>query len=153
MKSINWYTNTAATKFEFTNRDAICYHKVTSTNTRLYLSEIKQCIKLFKSEIDWEEMWDIKDVKKRFDEKHIMYIMTDNDIVLGFCWYNKNYLYNVFVSKTRTKNDSQNFIKYTLNEYMINYKYVILQCDDWNIKAQKFFRGIGFINLINLKND
>lgn len=37
-------------------------------------------------------------------------------------------------------------IKYTLYDLKRKFKTIALYCDDWNIKAQTFFKGIGFIN-------
>ena len=128
-------------------RNGIRYHKVTKKNFIQYSLTINQCIELFKSQCNWDEMWNYTDAKKRLNDNHILYIMTENEMVLGYVWYNNGYLYNTFVSKTRTNGDSQNFINYTLNELKTEYEKITLYCDDWNIKAQKFFKGIGFINL------
>lgn len=127
-------------------RSNVSYLKIDKTNYELYSDLIKNSIQLFNSEIEWNDMWDYEESVIRFNNNHIMYIMIENNSPLGYVWYDKNYLYNTFVTKNRIKGDSQNFINYTLYDIKTKYTTIQCQCDDWNIRAQEFFKGIGFSN-------
>jgi hypothetical protein len=129
------------------SREGVVYHKITKFNYHLHLDKIREAIKLFNSEIDWAGMWNEADMIDRLDDNHILYLLESGTKTIGFVWYDTNYLYNTYVSHTRTQGDSQDFINYTLHDLKTTYITIKLYCDDWNIRAQKFFKGIGFINI------
>jgi len=142
-----WHTINTESINSKISRNGISYIKIDKNNYKLYSDLIKKSIQLFNDEIEWDNMWDYNESIKRFNNNHIMYIMIENNSPLGYVWYDKNYLYNTFVTEKRIKGDSQNFINYTLYDIKTKYTTVQCQCDDWNIRAQRFFKGIGFINL------
>ena len=125
-------------------RTGVTYIKIDKSNYILHSDLINKSIQLFNSEIQWDSMWIFEDAKQRFDDNNIMYIMIEDNSPLGYVWYDKNHLYNTFVTKKRIKGDSQNFINYTLHDLITKHTTIHCECNDWNIKAQKFFKGIGF---------
>lgn len=126
------------------SRIGISYIKIDKNNYKLYSDLIKNSIQLFNSEIEWDEMWNYEDSIKRFENGHTIYLMIKNNNVIGYIWYDKNFLYNLFVSKTRIKGESRDFVNHTLNNVIPQHPTIECECDDWNVRAQKFFKGLGF---------
>lgn len=116
--------------------------KVDDSNSSKYITEIKQSIDLFNSNIEWEDMWDLEQAGKRFSQGSILFLLRDNKGALGHVWFENDYLYNLFVSPTAIKGESQRFIEYCISE--IKEETIHCYCDSWNIRAQKFFERVGF---------
>jgi len=105
---------------------------------------IQHCIDLFNSEIQWAGMFDLETAVERFSNGNRMFILLDGTKVLGHVWFDKGYLYNLFVSQNRAKGDSEDFCHYTCN--LIEQEISLYSVKD-NIRAQKFFEKVGFTKI------
>ena len=105
--------------------------------------KIQSGIDLFNSEIDWEDMWDYeKGLNRIAKPEYRLFLLEVDAAIKGFVWYNRGYLHNLFISKTRPDNISVKFIRGTFN--FVPYVYISLVVDQWNTKAQRFFEKVGF---------
>lgn len=116
---------------------------VTDSNSRLYINEIKESIDAFNKEVEWEDMWDLEEAGKRFTTGNMLFLLRDKEGALGHMWSDSGYLYNVFISKRRKQGLGVKFVQHCLN--FIEEKELVVYCDKWNSKAQKFTEKIGFI--------
>ena len=107
-----------------------------------YESLIQKCIDLFNSEHKWDEMWDIIDAELRLEKGEIMYIFIPNNTPLGYVWFDKNYLYNAFMHSSREEGSTVNFLGACCHKN--KEKGIRLFTDDWNIRAQKVWKKLGF---------
>lgn len=104
-------------------------------------NSIQASIDSFNSNHEWDEMWDIKEAKVRLDNGHNLFIGVDQDGPLAHVWFDKDYLYNIYINPRRKEGYGVKFIEGCLN--FIEHDYIKLYCDSWNIRAQKFFSKIG----------
>lgn len=122
--------------------------KLTSGNVHKWHKLIQNCIDTFKKEVEWDEMWDFKDALTRFEQGHIMFVYTKIGSIkeqpLGFVWFDKDYLYNMFMTKKRKQGHTVKFVSSACNSLALEINNIHLHCDDWNIAAQKMFEKVGF---------
>ena len=107
-----------------------------------YKNTIQASIDAFNSHVKWEGMWDLKEAEDRLKKWHVLFIGTDKERPLAHVWFDNDYLYNMFVDPRREDGYGATFVKFCLQ--FIPSDTIKLYCDDWNIKAQKFFEKIGF---------
>jgi len=107
-----------------------------------YENTIQASIDNFNRNVDWEDMWDLKEAKERLKKDHILFIGVDNEGPLAHVWFDDNYLYNMFVDPRRPDGYAVDFTKFCVQ--FISRDTINLYCDDWNIKAQKMFEKVGF---------
>lgn len=105
---------------------------------------VQKCIDLFNSEIQWSGMFNVEEAKHRFQKNNLMFVLKENNNVLGHVWFDNNYLYNMFVSKKRIYGDSHDFCNHVC--YHIG-RDIRLYCVKDNIKGQKFFEKVGFLKI------
>jgi hypothetical protein len=115
--------------------------KVTKSNFPQFINQIEESIIAFSREVEWDNMWDIKETKNRFNSNQVLFLLRDETGALGHVWFDEDYLYNMFVSDRREAGVSVKFILHCFN--YIPYKDIRLYCDKWNKKAQKFFEKVG----------
>ena len=115
--------------------------RVTKSNLLQFINQIEESIEAFKREVEWDEMWSVKEAKKRFSNNEVLFLLRDNKGALGHVWFQEDYLYNMFVSERRVTGTSMRFILHCFN--YVPYKNIKLYCDSWNYKAQKFFKKVG----------
>lgn len=106
---------------------------------------IQASIDSFNNNIVWTEMWDLEDAEARLKDGHDLFIGVDQDGPLAHVWFDKNYLYNLYSDPNRPDGYTESFVKACLN--FIEYDNIKLYCDDWNIRAQKFFEKVGFTKI------
>lgn len=127
-------------------RNTLSILKISKENFNDKTSLINDVTLLFNAEILWEGMWDIKESHIRFNSNKILYLLLESGSPLGCVWYNSSELYNAFVSKERRDGDSAWFIQETMwdmkQEY--NLEQINLCVDDWNQRAIKFWKKLGF---------
>ena len=107
-----------------------------------YKNTIQASIDSFNNNIVWTEMWDLEDAESRLNEGHVLFIGVDKEGPLAHVWFDKDYLYNMYVNPRRPDGYGVNFLKFCLQ--FIAYPKISVYCDDWNVRAQKFFEKIGF---------
>lgn len=108
------------------------------------LDTVQNCINLFNETIDWDGMWTLSDAIQRFQEDNILFVWFGPDEkVIGYYWLDECYIYNVFIHPSRPEGLSKKFMQTGFNYASCDY--FILYCDDWNIRAQKFFEKVGGI--------
>ena len=144
MQSKIWYSifNTRGYK----SIEGILYVQSYTISGGILEKKVQASIDSFNSNHDWEDMWTIEDAKERLNNGHQLFLGVDkDDNPLAHVWFDEDYLYNVYINPEREYGYGEAFIKSCLNS--IKHDTVKLYCDDWNIKAQKFFEKIGFKKL------
>ena len=122
--------------------------KLTSGNAHKWHKLIQKCIDAFNKQVEWEDMWDFQDALIRFEEGHIMFVYVKTKKVkedpIGYVWFDKDYLYNMFMTKSRVKGHTVKFVSAACHSLDMDINNIHLHCDDWNIGAQKMFKKVGF---------
>lgn len=104
---------------------------------------VEQTIEAFNLSVVWTEMWDLEDANSRVEEGHSLFIGTDQKGSLAHVWFAEDYLYNCFVNPRRPDDYGQKFILACLNE--VKHPVINLYTDEWNVRAQRFFEKVGFL--------
>ena len=126
--------------------------KIDSNNFDTYKDTIQLSIDKFNSQINWDDMWDLKESKKRISQNQSLYLLLKNELPIGHVWYIGEYLYNAFVSIERKKGESQWFIGETIKDrFNQGYKTITLYTEEWNKNAIGLWEKLGF-KIIN-KNE
>lgn len=110
-----------------------------------YKHTVQASIDAFNSHIEWKDMWTIEDAEKRIKEGHVLFIGTDKEGPLAHVWFDSWLLYNMYVDPRRPDGYGVKFAKFCLQFNPADT--VKLYCDDWNIRAQKFFEKVGSIKI------
>lgn len=136
-------------KINSNQREGISFLKITQYNFLDTKQLIQKSIDTFNSEIEWDEMWTIDNADDRLFSGEILYLLMNGDTPIGHVWYDLYYLYNAFVSKKREDGDSIWFIQETMWDMKENYdlSYIKLYVDDWNERAIKFWKKLGYREL------
>ena len=144
-----FYNHLLESKLSFEKREELSILKISKDNFKSNRILIKQSIDTFHSEIKWEEMWDLYECEIRLLQNQILYLLLENINPIGHVWYDGNYLYNAFVSKQRYDGDSPWFIQQTMWDMKehSNISSIKLYTDSWNIRAQKFWKKLGYEKL------
>tara|TARA_B100000530_G_C15891219_1_gene461512 strand:- start:630 stop:1070 length:441 start_codon:yes stop_codon:yes gene_type:complete len=108
-----------------------------------YEKEIQQGIDSFNSELDWDDMWDILDAYERLEAGEKLYLYRPENYVIGYVWFKEDLLYNAFMHSSRKKGISKRFFSRAI--IMNSYETTKLFVKDWNVKAIRFWKKIGFI--------
>lgn len=106
---------------------------------------IEETIEVFNDNIDWTEMWDMEVANNRVEDGQDLFIGYDRQGALGHLWLEKNYLYNCFVNPRRPDGYGVKFVTKCMQS--TNHRKIKLYCDEWNVKAQKFFEKVGFTKI------
>ena len=103
-------------------------------------------IKYFNSEYKWDEMFSIEDVVKRLNDGNTLFILWSKESPLGYVFFKEinshtTFLYNFYVTKVldRSKTLPIKFINIVCREMFQKYNEIELECEEWNIAAQKVF--------------
>jgi len=121
--------------------------KVDIGNYHKWGDVIQNAIDSFNKTVDWDDMWDYKQAKERFNNGEELYLFFHKrslNIPLGFVWFRNNYLYNMFMHPSRRNGDTVDFVSSCCNSLNSRFTEITLYCDSWNIKAQKMFEKVGF---------
>ena len=142
-----YYKHYLSDKIRTKKRKKLSILSIDKLNFPQYINEVTNSINLFNSEIEWDDMWNESEAETRLSKNHNLFILLENEKPLGHVWYNKDYLYNAFVSKKRKDGDSAWFIQKTMwilkqNNHLTE---VNLYVDSWNSRAKRFWEKIGFI--------
>ena len=115
-------------------------------------SEIQKCIDLFNSEIQWNEMFDIREALDRIERGEKMFVGYKNEDIFSYCWIRENhkddyYIYNVFSKKPKSlrKIGVIDLLYLVIKNYTTGK--IRAEIDDWNTQSQRVFERLGF-NLI-----
>lgn len=107
-------------------------------------------IKLFQEEINWTDMWDIKEVKNRLLNGWRFVIYKPSDEIKGWIWLdNTNEPKNIYVNKEYRNvgvakelyNEVHNICKKENIEKIIGY------IDDWNIISRRCIESVGWYKI------
>ena len=127
----------------YKNLEGILYVQSYTITGEILSKKVQASIDSFNKNHDWKEMWTIEEAKDRLNNNHQLFLGVDkDDKPLAHVWFNEDLLYNAYINPEREYGYGEAFIKSCLNS--IKYNTVKLYCDDWNIRAQKFFEKIGF---------
>ena len=112
------------------------------------LTILGESVMRFNSEIHWDEMWDIGDAIIRLNAGHIAFALIYEGKAIGHVWYDRNTLYNAYVSRTRPDGLSAWFIQNTIRVIAeTGYKSIRINVDGDNLRAIKFWKKIGFTEI------
>ena len=144
-----FYNHLLESKISFEKREELSILKISKHNFKSNRILIKESIDTFHSEIKWKEMWDLYECEVRLLQNQILYLLLENIKPIGHVWYEGNYLYNAFVSKQRYNGDSPWFIQETMWDMKehSNISSIKLYTDSWNIRAQTFWKKLGYEKL------
>lgn len=123
--------------------------KIDNTNFEYYKHHIIESINNFNLEINWNDMFNLDEVKYRLSNDMNMYIGILNDSPFGHVWFKEyedgKYLYNLFVkNKTNIKEyTGKEFVSDIINRFEIQYP-IYADVDDWNEKSIRLFKRLGF---------
>jgi len=121
--------------------------KLTQHNIHKWPGLIQKCIDKFNSEVEWDEMWNELDSEGRFESGNVLFVylkIGKFDDPIGYTWFDNDWLYNTFIHSSRIKGHSPLFIQECCHSLDLSISEIELFCDDWNIKAQKLFKKVGF---------
>ena len=104
---------------------------------------VEATIKSFTNSVEWLDMWTLDIANDRVNDGQELFIGYDREGALAHLWFEKNYLYNVFVNPRRPDGYSKDFVTKCIQA--TNHRRIRLYCDEWNIKAQKLFEKVGFL--------
>ena len=116
---------------------------IKENNFKEFIPLIQETIDTFNKNVEWKDMWDIKEAEFRLKDGQDLFIGYDRQGALAHVWFEKNYLYNCFVNPRRPEGYSKEFVTKCIQA--TNHRKIRLYCDDWNIKAQKLFEKVGFL--------
>ena len=120
---------------------------ITKDNFNQFESLVKETIDTFNKHVKYPEMWNLEDAKFRLKNNQSLFIGYDRQGALAHVWFDKDYLYNCFVNPRRPEGYGVTFITKCLQS--VPHRKIRLYCDEWNIKAQKFFEKVGFKKTIS----
>ncbi len=120
-------------------------HNVNVKRFEEFTSDIQEVINRFNDQIDWDDMYNESESKRRFSIGSISYILYNEDNPIGIVWFQPNnnivYLYNLFISKfNRPDRNSTGinlmFLETVFNDlYSNSYTSCVSYIDDWNISS------------------
>lgn len=113
--------------------------------------DILKSIKLFNSEINWDNMYDLKTAKNRIEiGNENFYIGIYQKNIFGYFWIknihkNEYLIYNVFSKNfpVDRKYGATDMIYSIISNFNSSIFYA--EIDDWNIKSKKVFEKLGFV--------
>ena len=109
---------------------------------------INQCIELFNSQLEWDDMFDISEARRRIVSGDTMYIGIDDE-VYSYLWVNDNpnyyFIYNVFSNNIRNNPNytGKDLMYSVIKSYLLD-KDCRCEIDEWNIKSINLFKKMGF---------
>ena len=101
-----------------------------------------ESIELQKANMDWDGMWSLEEAKNRLLRGDRLFLLRNHQAT-GHVWFDEDYLYNLYVHPSREEGQSGRFVQETCER--VGFDSIKLYCDDWNIKAQKLFERVGFL--------
>ena len=110
---------------------------------------INQCIELFNSQLEWDDMFDISEARRRIVSGDTMYIGIDDE-VYSYLWVNDNpnyyFIYNVFSNNIRNNPNytGKDLMYSVIKSYLLD-KDCRCEIDEWNIKSINLAKKMGFI--------
>lgn len=118
--------------------------------------DIQTTIDNFNSLYEWSEMFDEEEVDKRLKKGHRFFIYYQEDLVVGHCWVDPNYMgefdiyvYNIYVDKRyHDKSISDSIVYFTIMAdklFSEGYKILHGDVDDWHKNSQSFCVRAGCI--------
>jgi RimJ/RimL family protein N-acetyltransferase len=123
--------------------------KVDCINFENNKHHVLDSINNFNSEIEWDEMFTLKEAESRVSNNMRMYIGLMDSKVFGHVWFREYkdgvYLFNLFV-KNNTTNKTYTGTEFTsdvINRFETQYP-IYVNIDDWNVKSIRLFKKLGF---------
>jgi len=135
-----WFSINFSNVIDYDVYGILVVHK---DNYHKYEKEIQQGIDSFNSELDWDDMWDILDAYERLEAGEKLYLYIPENETIGYVWFKEDLLYNAFMHSSRKKGISKRFFSRAI--IMNSYDTTKLFVKDWNVKAIRFWKKIGFI--------
>jgi hypothetical protein len=116
-----------------------------------YEPQIVSLINYFNKEYDWDDMFDIGEVKNRIITGHILFILYYDKQPIGYVWFkelNKDtcFGYNLYVTKKidRPKSAPKWFYNKVSGEMLNQYNTIKVEIEDWNDVVFDLVESIGY---------
>ena len=116
-----------------------------------YEPQIVSLINYFNKEYDWDDMFDIGEVKNRIITGHILFILYYDKQPIGYVWFkelNKDtcFGYNLYVTKKidRPKSAPKWFYNKVSGIMLKSYKTIKVEIEDWNDVVFDLVESIGY---------
>jgi len=128
-------------------------HEIKVIKFEEFTSDIQSVIDKFNTQIDWDEMYDEDESRRRFSMGSICYVLYNEDDPIGIVWFHPQddttvYLYNLFISKvgrpeSKSIGISVRFLETTYNDLHRNmYRHSVSYNDEWNIPSYMAMVGV-----------
>ena len=110
---------------------------------------LEKGIKQFNSEINWDDMWNVEQAKRRISDGWKLIVLILENEINGWIWLDveSSFTHNLYVSKIYRGNgygvELKNYISYLAQKLGL----VRLECrvDEWNINSIKIQQKAGWV--------
>ena len=116
-----------------------------------FTPNIQFLIDSFNKEYQWDDMFDIDEVKNRINKGHILFILYYDNQPIGYVWFkelDKNicFGYNLYVTKQmeRPKYSSKWFYNKVSGIMLKEYDTIKVEIEDWNKVVFDLVESIGY---------
>ena len=116
-----------------------------------FTDSIQFLIDSFNKEYQWDDMFDIKEVKSRITNGHILFILYYNLKPIGYVWFkeldeNTCFGYNLYVTKKikRPKHAPKWFYNEVSGIMLQQYDTIKVEIEDWNKAVFDLVESIGY---------
>lgn len=120
-------------------------HEVKVIKFEEFSVDIQTLIDKFNDQIDWDDMYNESESKRRFSIGSFCYVLYNDDNPIGIVWFHPKddtvFLYNLFISKVgRPKRESVGinvmFLETVFNDlHLSTYRNCVSYIDEWNISS------------------
>ena len=119
-----------------------------------FTPNIQFLIDSFNKEYQWDDMFNIEEVKNRIVHGHTLFILYYDGKEIGYVWFREMdkdtcFLYNLYVTNIikRPKYSPIWFVNRACSHMLKHYKKIQCECEDWHSAAQNTFVSNGFIEI------
>ena len=118
---------------------------------KYFTPNIQFLIDSFNKEYQWDDMFDIGEVKNRINKGHILFILYYDNQPIGYVWFKELdnttcFGYNLYVTKQieRPKDSPKWFYNKISGIMLEEYDTIKVEIEDWNKVVFDLVEGIGY---------
>ena len=116
-----------------------------------FTPNIQFLIDSFNKEYQWDDMFNIEEVKNRINNNHILFILYYDKQPIGYVWFKELddttcFGYNLYVTKEieRPKKSPKWFYNKVSGVMLETYNTINVEIEDWNKVVFDIVEGIGY---------
>jgi hypothetical protein len=116
-----------------------------------FTDNIQFLIDSFNKEHQWDDMFDIEEVKNRIENGHILFILYYDSHPIGYVWFKELedttcFGYNLYVTKQlhRPKDSAEWFYNKVSGTMLEKYDNIKVEIEDWNKVVFELVESIGY---------